>query len=266
MVSAFAYDFGEQDLFVNASMGKHEQQTLPRLKNQTGDVLRQIQRDVAHMVMGTGNSDSINWQAIAELFVQRYASPLQYFVSPGIDRSDIVDTLKPLLRPFVSDRTNDTELETVRCIEQFLPVTWNESFAGQVVRQIGYKICSTLITALHGLQNVPQDGVSSSTPGTGGIPTTTLTGMHDLVAYLDWPIWRECRPTCNYDEVCVLPIWPLTASVEDRKQPRCKNAKAFAKRMTPGDRSENYWWEDDEFRKPGGPPRRRRTHSEDQKL
>ena len=95
---------------------------------------------------------------------------------------------------------------------------------------------------------------------------SVVTRIRELVAYLDRPIWRECRPTCNYEEVCVLPIWPLTARVEDRKHPKCKNAKAFAKRMMPGNRSENYWWEDDEFHNPKGPPQRKRAHGKARKL
>lgn len=240
MVSAFASDM---DLFTNDTTLPNE--LLPRLQNQSTSQLMSLQEEVTRMVLGAAREPTVNWQSIAEMFVQRYATPLQYLISPGLSDSDFKSELQTLLRPFTSDSVNDTGLVAQRCVDQFLPSQWQDTLAGQVVQQVGHKICSTLATSLLStMSSIAEDGASIS----------ARTDIKQLTTYLDWPIWRECKPSCAVNELCILPLWPLTGNIEDRQQPRCKNATAFREEEGgPRDRENNYWSEPGE-RDPGGPP------------
>ncbi|KAK5092246.1 hypothetical protein LTR70_001946 [Exophiala xenobiotica] len=139
MVSAFASDM---DLFTNDTTLPNE--LLPRLQNQSTSQLVSLQEAVTRMVIEPARKAMVNWQSIAEMFVQRYATPLQYLVSPGLSDADFELELQTLLRPFASDLANDAALIAQRCVDQFLPPHWQDTLAGQVVQQVGHEICSTL--------------------------------------------------------------------------------------------------------------------------
>ncbi len=227
MVTAFA---GDLHLFTNDTPVPNE--LLPRLQHQSTSHLTVLQDTVTEMVMAPAPKATVNWQSIAEMFVQRYATPLQYLLLPSLSIADFQIELKALLRPFISDETDDAELATQRCIEQFLPPTWQDILAGQVVQQVSHKICLTLITSLLNVTFSINDSAHNS----------ARNAINELVNYLDWPVWRECNPGCAVNELCVLPIWPMTANIEDRKQPRCKNATAFREgEAGRRSRDKNYW-------------------------
>lgn len=211
MVSAFTYK-SLDGLFVDSPAVEGEK--LPRLAGQDEIVLKEIKDDVTKMVLSTTSKTDVNWQAVAEMFVQRYAAPLQYLVSRHLSPKAIKTELEALLKPFTTDETTDIELVSTRCIEQVLPGNqWNSSLAGRAVKQVGYHVCITLVSALFDLKKHKDDKTKSELQG--------------LVEWLDWPIWRECPSGCAYDERCVLPLWPLVNSIEFRKQPQCKNATGF---------------------------------------
>lgn len=257
MMSAFRYGFGD-DLF---EKDPEVEQVIPRLMNQSELLLREVQDGVTRMVMDPIRPLApVDWQGVADLFVQRYAAPLQYLVSADLSTKNLKSELAALLRPFASDETKDTSVVATRCVEQFLPAAWPESFAGQVVREIGWEVCNTLVDALDMLsentgkrvRNLETCGEIEGNGEKGiikdlqiqifseprGQGKSARQLIQSLIERLDWPIWRECRPSCNYGEVCVIPIWPVTTIVDDRKQPKCKNEAEYNKGRYAQD---DYW-------------------------
>lgn len=237
-VSAFDWKF-DKALFVKdkALPG----QTLPRLGRQKEKDLLGLQSKVFETIARTIRGElepTVNWQAIADMFVQRYAAPLKHLSENDMSSKDLKQELRTLLYPFVSDKLNDTTIVTDRCIEQFMPIIWSTTLAGRVVHQVASELCGTLIKTLHGLENAKHHDADCD----------GKEAISELVSYLDWPVWRECSPACRYDEVCVLPIWPITSSIEDRKVPTCKNLTKFNNdTWNPAGGNSSYWWDGEEM-------------------
>lgn len=226
MISAFTYD-GLDGLFVNSTSVKGEQ--LPRLVNQNQVVLRQIKDDITSMIMSSKPMENIDWQAVAEMFVQRYSASLQYLASEDLSPGEIKHELESLLGPFITDGA-DVELASTRCAGQIMPGDQWRSSTGQALQQVAHRVCRTLVSILFDLKQHRDEDIESQ--------------ITELVTWLGWPIWRQCSAGCAYDERCILPIWGMVDSVKYRKQPQCLNATAFEAirdGRPPGHDEDGYW-------------------------
>lgn len=219
---------------------------MPRLWNVSEPDLAGLADDVTRMVLRSNDSHSSrneetdgkandvygahDWQGIADLFVQRYARPLQALVLPGLSNVDFHLELAQLLRSFVSDGSTQENVERAaeRCTNQFLPPSWNQTFAGTAIQNVGSRLCTTLISALANITSTSSTDAHERKERQAAY-TTSRKAIADLITWLTWPVWHECSPGCAVDEVCVIPIWPITGSLEDRKSPRCKNATQLAR-------------------------------------
>ncbi|KAL7416249.1 hypothetical protein BDY24DRAFT_378963 [Mrakia frigida] len=43
--------------------------------------------------------------------------------------------------------------------------------------------------------------------------------VKELMSWLDWPIWTRCEVACSWNEVCAIPMWPLTSRGGPRGDP-----------------------------------------------
>lgn len=134
MVSAFASDM---DLFTNDTTLPNE--LFPRLQNQSTSQLVSLQEAVIRMVIGPARKPMIDWQSIAEMFVQRYATPSQHLISPGLSDADFKFELQTLLQPFISDSANDTGLIARRCVDQFCRYTGKIHWLAKPCSKLGIK-------------------------------------------------------------------------------------------------------------------------------
>jgi hypothetical protein len=211
-VSAFAYPL---DLFREASETTG-QPPLPRLLNVSSDNLAEIRSAVGKMVLEhdavAAARESFDWQATADMIVARYSTPLQYLTCEKLANATLLGIyLEELLRPFIDYDSRDAISEAAHCAEQFTSgvPTAGTSLAAAAVHSIANSICTTLVSVLAA---IPKDQTLS----------TAITQLDELVAYLQWPSWKQCRG-CADDELCFVPLWPFGA-VEDHKQPQCLNA------------------------------------------
>lgn len=217
LVSAYTTDI---DLYKDHAL-------LPRLQNVSKDKLDTLRNAVTRMVMYPDPEPTLDWQSIAEEFVQRYAVPLQYLISPFFkDIKSLRSELQALLTTFVIRSARNVSAETRRCVQQFVPPNYGRTLSGRVINAVGERICSTLLSTMDSSDFATMQG-----------------DIKDLVKWLDWPVWKECS-TCTLDKVCVIPIWPISGSVKDREQPTCKNATELA------ESSRDYW---EGGQGPGGP-------------
>ncbi|KAI9925582.1 hypothetical protein ASPWEDRAFT_41700 [Aspergillus wentii DTO 134E9] len=207
-----AYNYG-LDLFPG------NESKLPRLSHLPLESLQPIRADLHNLIMNHDTAEpSFNWQSIADMVVERYAHSLHYLISPSITTtSHLHAELERLLAPFIDYSARNVIVEADRCANQFIPAQApTEGTASRAVQSIAHTICQSLLRAWE--ETDFEDAVA---------------GLRNLVEYLSWSTWKECRG-CADNEVCVIPIWPM-GTVEDYESPKCKDA------TKPEDDGTRYW-------------------------
>ena len=221
-ISVFAYPYID-DLFDNDVQSDY---AMPRLQNvKEADRLR-VKDDITDMILRKDwaeEKQSQDWQALADMVVVRYSKSLHYLHSAQEIREDkntLAVYLKTLLRPFIDDTSRNAKLEIQRCIAQLIPILPTTPqpaapLAHLALYSITYSICDTLLTALS-IASSPTSHASF----TSVYASHAIELVDDLVEYLQWTTWKECG-TCEDEEVCYIPIWPM-GSHEDHKNPQCR--------------------------------------------
>jgi hypothetical protein len=220
-VSVFAYPKID-GLFDNDVQSDY---AMPRLQNvKEGDRMR-VKDDVTDMILRKDwNTDEQlrDWQAVADMVVQRYSKPLHHLHTDKDIREDkdaLTLYLATLLRPFISSARNAT-LETQRCVSQYIPTLPLPpqpvaSLAHLNLYVVTHRLCDTLLTALS-IASSP----TSHSSFTSVYASHAVELIDDLVEFLSWTTWKDCG-ACADEEVCFIPIWPM-GSHEDHAHPRCK--------------------------------------------
>jgi len=211
-VSVFAYP-KIHGLFINDVQSDY---AMPRLQNVSDSDRLRVKNDVTAMILRKdwgSEREARNWQAIADMVIQRYSKPLHYLHTSKAIRGDkdaLVAYLKAQLRPFIDPTDRNAVLETQRCVAQLVPAKSSASLAHLVLYKVTDHICDTLLTAL-------------------SIASSSRLHMHDqavemidgLVEYLQWTTWKDCGG-CRDEQVCFIPIWPM-GTHEDHAHPQCKS-------------------------------------------
>jgi hypothetical protein len=183
---------------------------LPRLESIPIKFTSQMREDIRDLVMNHDVSEApIEWQAVTDMIVGRYASRLKQLASRALPTGELLrKELYRTMQPFIDYDLRNTPLEVERCATQFLPPPSTQdsrastSLAARVTGHISHKVCQTLLLAAE------EDY------------ETAIARIRDLNEYLNWTTWKECQG-CEYDEICFIPIWPY-GSIEDHRQPNCK--------------------------------------------
>ncbi|KAJ5428152.1 hypothetical protein N7445_009606 [Penicillium cf. griseofulvum] len=202
-VTAFSHNI---DLFQDNS-------TLPRLTSISPEERAVLRAEVTNLIMTHHPADACeDWQAITDMIVTRYSKELSYFASGSIDTIERLHSeIERILSPFID--------YSERCATQFLPPfsLENGGIAAHTVYDVARRICSALVEV-----GKEQDLKSA------------VQVVQNLVDYLDWATWKECRG-CAANEICVVPIWPM-GTVQDYNSPECKDASNPYARG-----GDNYW-------------------------
>jgi hypothetical protein len=204
--TTYAYDL---DLF-NGNL-------TPRLNHLPAQDLAILRSGLDDFILKDPNpftATSIDWQAVADLIVTRYARRLQYLTS-----DDVLDThdqlkgeLERALVPFIDYDHRDPKLEIERCTSHFLPANAPITLAARAITHVSHYLCSELVEYLQSLRS-PNDQQSNS---------AVQDRLGQLIQNLNWTVWKECGP-CKSNEVCFTPIWPH-GSLADWLRPSCLNA------------------------------------------
>lgn len=176
----------------------------PRVDNSSSN-LPAVRSMISAMILDSStDATATDWQAVTDMIVSRYAGRLELWTAGKLaSHTSLRSGLQSALRPFIDDSDRNEDSEQQRCATQFLPSAANTtSLAAQAVKIVSQKLCSSLFSA---------SAVSSY--------HEALAILQELKDYLQWTTWRECR-SCDIDEVCKLPIWPV-GDVSDFLQPRC---------------------------------------------
>ncbi|OJJ82529.1 uncharacterized protein ASPGLDRAFT_49335 [Aspergillus glaucus CBS 516.65] len=211
-VTAFTY---ELDIF-----GGESKELRPRLSHLDTSQLEPIRQDLKALIMGHDTDEpSFDWQSVTDMVVEKYAHTLKSLVSPSItaNTKQLHDDLKKVADPFFDFGGRNITAEAERCATQFIPFNApTQSVAARAVRSIADSVCFTLLEAF----DEPDYD-------------TAVTKIQDLVDYLAWTTWKECRG-CGDNEVCMIPIWPM-GILEDWENPTCRDIR------NPQDDGVKYW-------------------------
>ncbi|KAH0393894.1 hypothetical protein KCU89_g11939, partial [Aureobasidium melanogenum] len=162
----------------------------PRLNNGSAaidDMRRAVDKMILHK---SDDIETVDWQAIADMVVARYADRIKYLASGSLKSlAALQSEIERALRPFINYNARNSSSEIERCASQFMPNPTN--VAAQAIRQVTNTLCSSLVTA------------SEQTDY-----TIALEQIKQLKEYLAWTTWKQCRG-CAADEICFLPIWPV---------------------------------------------------------
>ncbi|KZF26157.1 hypothetical protein L228DRAFT_205987, partial [Xylona heveae TC161] len=215
-----AYDYPHFDLFPG-------NEKLPRLQHLPDDVITTLREAVQNLALASSSSSSsssssrvgfsetpsssaapFDWQAVTDLIVARYAPRLSYIRSGAFPTAESLrDELERTLQPFIDFEFRNETLEINRCAKYFLTSTPDPAvtLAGRAISQVSYQICSTISSIASGLNESEDEGNAGSLDH-----ATAMKQVEELMDYLNWPEWKECRG-CKDDEVCVVPVWPWGA-------------------------------------------------------
>jgi hypothetical protein len=229
-VSVFAYPDIE-GVFLNDVQSDY---AMPRLQNvKEADRLR-VKDDITAMILRKDwneEKESRNWQAVADMGVQRYSKALHYLHTNKDIREDkdaMATYLTTLLRPFIDTTARNATLETQRCVSQLIPALPTPprvaaSLAHRTLYTVTYQICDTLLTSLS-----IASSQTSHTSFTSVYASHAVELIDYLVEYLRWTTWKDCG-TCADEEVCFIPIWP-SGSHEDHAHPQCSTEETVRDR------------------------------------
>ena len=194
---------------------------LPRVDNSSTSI-SDLRNKVRRLATGETDSTWMNWQAVTDMIVARYADRIAYLTSGAFTNlTSFQEEVDRALRPFIDYGARNSTAEILRCSQLSLPYNDNVSLASRSILNITTTICSTLSSVLS------EDADLAS----------ALNRMIELKSWLRWTEWKKCRG-CGYHELCFLPIWPLGRK-EDFEQPKCRSDIV----ETPG----GYWWDDFEL-------------------
>ncbi|EDU49274.1 hypothetical protein PtrSN002B_001808 [Pyrenophora tritici-repentis] len=216
-VSVFAYP-DMDGLFVNDVQSDY---AMPRLQNVSDSDRLRVKDDVTAMILHKDWSKerrSRDWQAVADMVVQRYSKPLHFlYTSKAVrdDKDSLVAYLESQLRPFIDPTDRNATLETQRCVAQVVPrlpstSQSSASLAHLVLYTFANHICDTLLTALL-ITSPPQSHMRNQ----------AMELIDRLVEYLQWTTWKDCGG-CTDEEICFIPMWPL-GTHEDHAHPQCRS-------------------------------------------
>ncbi|KAK7703895.1 hypothetical protein SLS64_008841 [Diaporthe eres] len=244
MVSAFFYP-------VNLTNPDPKRPDLPRLANVTDAELAAIKADLNRVIYEKhdGHNRIVDWQAVTDLVVARYADRFKYMTEKISSASRLLEEINHLLTVYIDYSSKDPDQipsAIDRCTNFYLhgisPETEADKFIHAAITTVTSEICTKLFDAREILTNdsTKRDGLEPL-----ALPDAMKT-IRSLVEYLGWARFKRCSQ-CDVDEVCMIPMWPF-GTKEDYDSPRCANSSSVR-----GD-GENYWGG---FGRPGGGPGKR---------
>ncbi|KAL4906649.1 hypothetical protein BDW74DRAFT_190181 [Aspergillus multicolor] len=191
----------------------------PRLAHIPSAELEPIRQDLDALILnheasGSPIRTSTNWQAVADMVVDRYGARLHYLASgqaPTLQQ--LQAEIEDIVTPFIDYDRRNASLEVERCARQFvrrsMPAT---TVAGAAVLSVSRSVCTTLLQALD-YGDGDDDGHTEY--------DSIVDRIQGLMGYLGWTTWKDCRG-CGDHEICIIPMWPM-GTVDDYNHPQCRD-------------------------------------------
>lgn len=236
---------------------------LPRLLSTTRSERQAIQRRVQEVAV-PGSGPGINWQAIVDAVVSRYADRLTTLVrlSPGRLESDaeqfsaeiFVATNTHVDFPSTPDDVSilamdadDEAAARARCQNHYLrqieldkaSFTPEDHLIYAAITQVTGRICGTLFQArsrIHGAYHSETHDPEKRRSALSRAAEISQESVRKLMGELQWTRWEKCGD-CGINELCFVPMFPI-GSLEDHQKPRCLNESRIGVGLN---LTRNYW-------------------------
>ncbi|KAJ4387601.1 hypothetical protein N0V93_008197 [Gnomoniopsis smithogilvyi] len=263
MISAYFYPINVTNPNEDAEDHAPGARTFPRLLFTTHHERQSIQRRVQD-VAGTRSGPGINWQAIVDAIVSRYADRLALLaeLSPAIQHSDAslfaaevftaTNTYVNYLSTpddisLLATDAEEEALSRARCQNHYLQqvkpskssFTPEDHLIHAAITQVTGRICETLFQARSNIQEAYQSELRDQETRSSALSQAaevSQESVRGLVRDLQWTGWEKCA-TCAVDELCFVPMFPF-GSPEDAKRPHCIDEGAVGLGLN---LSNNYW-------------------------
>ena len=224
-----------------------ENSHLPRLVSADPAQVARIRSDAKNIWLEQSSRPSVDWQGVVDMIEKRFSDRLQYLATkPPIE--PFVWEINVLLNTFINYESFSLEESIETCASHYLrPViasTRQDKLIYAAVKAVTTRICSTLFQVRATLL------ARHDANGSGSEDTLkSVELIHELVNWLDWTAWRMCRPSCPYDQICLIAVSPF-GNRDLHYNPRCVNSTGASESMFFDD---NYWFDED-FSHKGEPP------------
>ncbi|KAI9681876.1 MAG: hypothetical protein M1822_006953 [Bathelium mastoideum] len=180
----------------------------PRVDNASTSI-EDVLEALDDMVLSEYNTAaaSVNWQAVVDMVVAKYADRIENLASGSISTlKEFKTEAERPLRHFIDYSDRNRAEEILRCKEHSVP--WksrhSNATAARAILEVNDIICRALFSITRAETGTLADGVSVA---------------RSLQKYLAWTEWKKCKG-CNANEFCFVPTWPV-GSAEDFEHPRC---------------------------------------------
>lgn len=228
MVSAFSYP-------LNITNPDWHRQDLPRVVDATL-ASRLTVRDRVRDVFTTRGGQEVrkrkvvNWQGVVDSIVTRFSERLGYILDNGEWSHDgLLHALGTMADPYISYTDNDPMSEhraIDRCTQHYLdpspppppsPETWTpeDHAIATALERVSHTICESLFLARRVLR--------ADTTNSDAVVKEAQQIIVELTDRLRWSTWRECGRCQSPDELCSIPMFPVSGSEDDYFHPSCKN-------------------------------------------
>ncbi|KAI0246598.1 hypothetical protein BJV78DRAFT_125115 [Lactifluus subvellereus] len=233
---------------VEARLGKDKMHH--RLKGiSTTDKERVISELRTVLTRKQGGGSGVDWRSITRAVTERYAERLDYLQFLLSPNARFANAAEQAANARVQVLTMLVPYITTADVPERLPASANTSWAAPVVRRCATtqtsriplgmltpqearihaaventlrEICRRLV--LVWLEFFDVEGADEAT-----VEKAIEVGrghVSELMGWLDWSVWVECKPGCGPGETCYLPSWPFLEGDDPYDMtPRCISSK-----------------------------------------
>ncbi|RCI11692.1 hypothetical protein L249_7574 [Ophiocordyceps polyrhachis-furcata BCC 54312] len=249
MLSAFFFP-------INVSGTDPSRPDLVRLAATPLHQLRDIKTRLEH-VASQPRRFTVDWQAVTDMVVRRFANRLAHMAADGDGISDMafIDELESAVLLYIDGPSNATSIaaptgdETTKLCTQHLLLSstlsqpqWTESdrLIHAAIEAVLHDTCTTLLSVFTSLVEASSKDITGAAQPNRHLSTAVAAGRRDvkhLVQRLSWSEWRKVR-RCPVGEVMFSVMWPL-GNQEDYWQPGCRRLEDL------GFERQGYWGTED---------------------
>lgn len=224
-----------------------ENSHLPRLVSADPAQVARIRSDAKNIWLEKTSQPSVDWQGVVDMIEKRFSDRLQYLATKPPIKSFLWE-INVLLNTFINYESFSLEESIETCASHYLrsveTSTWPDKLIHVAVKAVTTRICSSLFQVRANL--LARRNANGSEPED---TSKSVELIHELIAWLDWTAWRMCRPSCPYDQICLIAVSPF-GNRDLHYNPRCVNSTGASESMSFDD---NYWFDED-FSDKGEPP------------
>lgn len=204
---------------------------LPRLRASDAHQLARMSSDFKQVWDNNASVHNVDWQGVTDLITNRYFDRLQ-LMSTTPDPVLFMSLINQLTNTHIDYKSYSLETSILACMSHFLlPAqvhTAQDKLIYAAIEEVSSRICTTLMMVREDMKSKNWDCDTEWKAGRHCRPVgeiryeKSLQMIRSLIDYLAWPETKLCRPSCPYNEVCFIAVFPWGRE-SDHYNPSCVN-------------------------------------------